>query len=421
MSEILDIYQSPSIDQSVDREEERTYYPYVQSFNNSDEIQIDIHQPDAFICMSDSKLRIIGELKEEATTTIPVAIESEKTETSVAGECKLTNNAGLYLFESIIYSFNGKEVEKIRDPGTTTTIHNYCAYSANQSKNLIQAGWNLNATGHTILTQDEKTKKFEIWVPFSYIFGIFFYYRNVMFGHHSIRLVRSRNDDNAYMVTGSAKKATIKVHSVSIQAKHIYPSDKAKITLWPKIQTDKPITIGYRKCELHELPKLKTGTDKEIWSIKTTTNLETPRYIVLAFQTNIKDNHKKDVAKFSHINLRKYQAWVGSSVYPYADHSLDFTSNQYLSAYTAYMNLVQQLTGNSAADPIIDYSTFANTPLFVIDCSKQPEPLKASVVDIKLEFESHENFPESTKAYCLIIHDKIIEYRPKSEKVQFLI
>ena len=64
------------------------------------------------------------------------------------------------------------------------------------------------------------------------------------------------------------------------------------------------------------------------------------------------------------------------------------------------------------------YLTYA--PLIVIDCSKQNESLKSAPVDIRLEFEAKHNFPAGTSAYCLILHDRIVQYSPVSGDVQKL-
>jgi len=39
---------------------------------------------------------------------------------------------------------------------------------------------------------------------------------------------------------------------------------------------------------------------------------------------------------------------------------------------------------------------------------------------VRLEFETKDNFPELTTAYCLIIHDRIIEYNPMTGDVRKL-
>ena len=38
-------------------------------------------------------------------------------------------------------------------------------------------------------------------------------------------------------------------------------------------------------------------------------------------------------------------------------------------------------------------------PLIIIDCSKKNEILKSGWVDVKLEFETQEDFPTGTSAY----------------------
>jgi len=38
-------------------------------------------------------------------------------------------------------------------------------------------------------------------------------------------------------------------------------------------------------------------------------------------------------------------------------------------------------------------------------------------VDVRLEFESFENFPSGTTAYCLILHDRIVDYSLLSRAV----
>ena len=51
-------------------------------------------------------------------------------------------------------------------------------------------------------------------------------------------------------------------------------------------------------------------------------------------------------------------------------------------------------------------------PLIVIDCSKQNESSKNAPVDVRLEFESRNNFPDGITVYCLILHDRIVQYSP---------
>ena len=86
--------------------------------------------------------------------------------------------------------------------------------------------------------------------------------------------------------------------------------------------------------------------------------------------------------------------------------------------YDIYANFQSSYYGKNS-EPMLkksEYRTYA--PLIVIDCSKQTESLKRAPVDIHLEFEAKENFPEGTSAYCSILHDRIVQYSPISGDVR---
>ena len=94
------------------------------------------------------------------------------------------------------------------------------------------------------------------------------------------------------------------------------------------------------------------------------------------------------------------------------------TRNQYSLLYEMFANL-QTSYYNKNPEPIFNRQNFKQLcPLIVFDCSKQNETLKYTPVDVRLEFEAKENFPRRTTAFCLIIHDRIIQYRPISHDVQ---
>lgn len=404
MSEKLRIFDKPLFDNSISKVEERTYYPHIKSFGYNDEIEIEIKDRDALICPADSYLCVEGTFTPEAKGE---------------GVCSLQNNAGLFLFDSISYDLNGKEIDKVRDPGLMSTIYGYIGYNEMESKRLTLAGW--NPTNIVLDTTDGTNFWFRI--PLSFIFGVFRDHRQVIIGHHKIRLIRSRNDKNAYVVRmGTTKSASILIKNISLKMKHIFPNDDEKILLLKRMQTDRALSIGFRKWDIFEWPQLHVGGKKEIWNVKTSTTLERPRFVILAFQTDIKDNATKDSTTFDHINLRNYRVWLGSNMYPHESHDLDFTKKQYLSAYQAYVDLCGIFNdGNYSSSPQNNYVEFKLKPLFVIDCSKQDESLRSSAIDVKVEFESDTPFPEKTRVICIIVHDKVFTYTPLSGNVRELI
>lgn len=128
---------------------------------------------------------------------------------------------------------------------------------------------------------------------------------------------------------------------------------------------------------------------------------------------------------FDHCDLKNVKLYLNSQYYPYDNLNLSFTSNRYGLLYNMYARFkssyyYNDMIGKSASPTMTpkDFKQYA--PLVVIDCSKQVESVKSSTIDVRLEFESEKDFPNSTTAYCLILHDVIYEYTPLSGVVRRL-
>ena len=55
--------------------------------------------------------------------------------------------------------------------------------------------------------------------------------------------------------------------------------------------------------------------------------------------------------------------------------------------------------------------------LFTFDVSKQKEKLKSFVVDIQMKENFTENFPVNTKAFALVISDKMLSFQSDGNKM----
>ena len=115
---------------------------------------------------------------------------------------------------------------------------------------------------------------------------------------------------------------------------YIDPAVKQKIQLLNLIAKGTPIPISFRTWELYEYPLLP-ATSKHIWTVKSSTQLEKPRYIVVGFQTARKHNVNKN---FDHGNIRDIKLFLNSQSYPYGNLNLDITRNQYALLYDMYAN-----------------------------------------------------------------------------------
>ena len=186
---------------------------------------------------------------------------------------------------------------------------------------------------------------------------------------------------------------------------HITVSDTYRLKLLRIVENDTPIDIAFRAWELHEYPTLPQ-TNRQSWTIKTSSQLEKPRYVVLAFQTDRKNQIKKDMAVFDACKLTNVKLYLNSQYFPYdnihGDQSIFYDMlARFQSSYYA----------EESSFPTVTLEKFKNTtPLYVIDCSKQNDSIKSGPVDIRLEFEASQNFPAKTTAYCLLLHDAHLIY-----------
>lgn len=406
----FNLYKKPRFDDTIRKEEYRSYSPYVKSFNNSDVIEFIINQSDAFFAMPDTLLEIKGKL-----------------EITGGGKCELAPNFGAFLFDSCSYSECSREIEVVRDPGIVSTVRALTCYGPEYSRFMSIAGWNY--PDNPLLNG---SKHFNLLMPLKHIFNVFNDYTMITYGRQTFRLVRSRNDNDCVIVTeqpitggsGSGMTSTtvkLIIESMEVKIKHIFPNDEIKIKLMEPIKNDRPILIPFRNWELNELPSITKDSKREIWAVKTSAAVERPRYILVCFQTDRRNKLSSDPTKFDNVNLTGVRVSLNGEYWPNERMLLDFKEDDYAIAHYNYTEFNANYITGTPKTALLNYEAFKRYALFVIDCSKQEETMKSSTVDVKLEIEADTGFPANTKAYCIIIHDRLMEYHPLTEVVKSII
>ncbi|XP_034937011.1 uncharacterized protein [Chelonus insularis] len=236
---------------------------------------------------------------------------------------------------------------------------------------------------------------------------------------HELVLTRANTDLNAIIQAPADTNVKIALIKIEWIIPSITVSDMKEVNLLNYIAKDPVITLSFRSWELYEYPFL-LRTMKHVWVVKTSTQLKKRRYVILAFQTARKNDATKDTSKFVHCNLRDVKLFLNSQSYPYGNINLDITHNQYALLYDMYKDFQVSYYGKEAK-PLLSKKQFLDTSLLiVIDCSEQNGSFKSGPVDVRLEFKSTKQFLANTSAYCLIIHDRIIEYKSLSGQVRKL-
>ncbi|XP_050516386.1 uncharacterized protein LOC126891249 [Diabrotica virgifera virgifera] len=407
MPPIFDIYRKPIFDEAIRKAEYRTYAPFIKSFNCNDIVEFSINQVDSFFAMSETLLCIKGSL-----------------EITGNGDVKLANNVGAFLFDSCTYSESAREMETVRDPGIVSAVRAMTCYTQEDSNYMVMAGWNYPKD--PILNDTS----FNIQMPLKHIFNIFNDYPMITCGRQTIRLVRARNDNDCIVIkekqnadkTPTVTTAKINITNIELRVKHIFPNDEIKLELMKSIQQDQSIVIPFRKWELHELPAITKGARREVWAVKTSTSVERPRYVIVFFQTgnSFRKTITSDPTLFDNVSIQSIRLSLNGEYWPNERMQLDFSKTDYNEAYFNYTEFYPSYIHSQHKRPLLDFLAFKNRALFVIDCSKQEESMKASTVDVKLDIEASTGFPANTKAYCIIIHDCVMEYFPLTEIVKSL-
>ena len=141
--------------------------------------------------------------------------------------------------------------------------------------------------------------------------------------------------------------------------------------------------------------------------------MEKPRYVIVGFQSDRKNNITKDMSQFDACDIKDIKVYLNSIYYPY-DALLSNTALFY-DIYANFQTSYYRITGS----PILNLTDYTNKcPIYIIDCSKQNDSIKSGPVEVKLEIQTNKNFPTNTWGYCLIIHDCHYTYTPLTGDVR---
>ncbi|XP_018394835.1 PREDICTED: uncharacterized protein LOC108773501 [Cyphomyrmex costatus] len=202
---------------------------------------------------------------------------------------------------------------------------------------------------------------------------------------------------------------------------HVILNDVNKLSLLRTLENGRYLSMGFRSWDLYEFPLLQSTT-KHSWAVKTTSHLEKPRYVILSLQTGKRNVLSQDSTHFDECALANVKLFLNSDFFPYNNMNVDFERNKVAILYDMYAKFANSYYGYERNEALLSLAQFiSSAPLVVIDCSRQNESVKSATVDIRIEFECRKNIPPDTTAYCLIIHDRVIEYNPLTNVVRKII
>lgn len=402
---ILNVTQRALEDNSIVNSEKHTYIPYSSTtYNHNDEIRIRISQQDIYTLPWSSLIYIEGRITKE--------------DGSPSTNVKFVNNGIAFLFQEIRYEINGTVIDKVRNPGITSTIKSYISYGDNESKALRNAGWYACSKQADDLIDEQGY--FNVCIPLRMMLGfVEDFHKIIMNLRQELILIRSSTDVNALISTDKDERIKLNLEKIEWKIPHISVADAERLMLLNLVNANAELQVAYRSWELFEYPLLQQ-TQKHTWAIKTTSQLEKPRFVIFGLQTGAKNDILKNMSIFNDCNLTNVKLYLNSEVYPYDNLNLNFTKNYFAMLYHMYTQFQSSYYGQESG-PVMTPKQFKEfAPLAVIDCSHQNEILKSANIDLRLDFDTQINIPNHTTAYCLVIHDKICTYSPTTSIVRVL-
>jgi hypothetical protein len=411
--DILDIGANLQFDTRVTGFEYRSHAAFTGSrFENTDELRIEIQNQDLYSLPCKSYIYMEGKL----TTNTGAAVK----------KTKFTTNPFAYLISQCRYLINGVEIDQTRNVGCTSSMKGLASFSPEDARSLDNAGWDPE-----YITTTHTDGSFTAILPLSTLMGFFEDYKRILVNcKQELVLIRSRNDLNCIVsdppvAAAGANPAQpleltkITINKLTWRMPYVDVSDSARLELLRELQEDKPIQMGFRSWLAFE-KSLNPDSRKIEWQVQTTSHLERPRYVLLGLQTNKQDIATADAFNLDHCNIRDVKLFLNKKTYPYENLNLDMSKKNGALLWEMFCNFRQSYYGKDRAPMIKQRQFMSFMPLVVIDCSNQNEAVKSGGVDVRLEIEAANNFPENTTALCVILHDRVVDYTPLSNRVRIL-
>lgn len=395
-SDIIKVKQSVYQSDDIISQQYHTYTPYQTTFNNNDEIRITIQSQDLYVLPSDSYL--LMDMTVARRDGVAIA----------ANDGTFVRNFIAHMFSELRYELNGIEIDRCKTPGITSLLKLITA-----TKEEDKAALSLFTLGADRAVADANIR---MLLPLRFLFGFCDDFKKIILNSkHELILVRARSDVNMY--NANSAQIGVTVNRIQWKVPHVTLSDSAKLSMLKTISQKADLLIPFRSWDLYELPVVPTTT-RHTWSVKTTSQVTKPRYVIVGFQTN-RGVHNSDSSLFDHCNISNLKLYLNNERFPYDDLNVNFGHENYHELYHNLRKIQESYyngaCGNSPFE--LTFDDFMQRPIFAFDCTRTDESLKPGMVDVRLEIEARNNIPANTSAYCLIIHDNLIRYSPFSSLV----
>ena len=418
---ILRIKEPFDTDESIRRYEHLEYRPITgTNLNTTGEIRIIIESQDEVFHPANSYLLIEGDLTKEEGDAPYINTDA----------VALANNGPMFLFSNVKYELSGHEIESINHPGPATTMKGLLKYAEPYEKGQgLNQCWAIDTATTADLAGnkgfslrhsyiiDHPTPKgsFSFIIPLKHIFGFADDYDKVTYGlRHVLTLVRQGNNDAIFRAAAAAA-GKVKLSKISWVMPRVLPNDQERLSLMKTIEAKSEVKVGFRAhyCDTISVPESTSFS----WRLTARTSPESPRWLIVAFQSARANDQLKNPATFDHCSAVNVWVDLNGNPYPNLQQNSDFDKQQIATVYNAIPEFLSSYYGVHTQSSISPFYFKDLYPLYVIDISKQPERIKYGVMDMTLRATFKNAVAAGTQAFALVISDRILTFKSDGSKM----
>ena len=178
---ILKVNENVIQDDSIVSYQYHSHQPYTSTtFNNNDEIRIPIQTQDLYTLPNQSFLYIEGQLL--------------KSDNTYSDNIQFVNNGIMHLFDEIRYELGGVIIDRVRNPGITTTMKGYVSFTKTESNTLLKnAGWDADEIPPLL----DSKGNFNVCIPLKILLGFAEDFNKIIMNlRQELVLIRGNTDLN---------------------------------------------------------------------------------------------------------------------------------------------------------------------------------------------------------------------------------
>ncbi|XP_068990443.1 uncharacterized protein [Neodiprion pinetum] len=218
-----------------------------------------------------------------------------------------------------------------QSPDTSDNV--YTAYETDTSEHLCLLPSKSSLHIHEKITKDDVVAVVTVTKLIN--MAVCHLFEEVRYELNGVEIDRNKNvgiTSTMKGYTSATENFKITLNKIEWLLPYIKLADKPKIQLLNYIVRDPAISMSFRSRETYVYPMLPSTT-RHIWSVKTSTQLEKPRYVVLGFQTAKRNEPPKNAGVFDHCRIRDVKLFLNSQCYPYGNINIDIVAWHFYCAF----------------------------------------------------------------------------------------